>query len=80
MATLGGLAIVAFIFPVNVYIGKKQLGIQKYILTMKGKRVRLINEILSGIKVIYDHVLKELSYIKKYKQIVLKPVCVFHNI
>ena len=42
---------ILFIFPINIYIARKQHGIQKYILKMKGKRVRLINEVLSGIKV-----------------------------
>ena len=42
---------VTVILPLNLYIARRQHGLQRFILKMKGKRVRLINEILSGIKV-----------------------------
>ena len=54
VATLVGIAMVAIILPLNLYIARRQHGLQRFILKMKGKRVRLINEILSGIKVLSE--------------------------
>ena len=51
IATVGGIVALVIIFPINVYIARRQHGIQKYILKMKDKRVRLLNEMLNGIKV-----------------------------
>ena len=50
IATVGGIVALVIIFPINVYIARRQHGIQKYILKMKDKRVRLLNEMLNGIK------------------------------
>ncbi|KAL4236836.1 hypothetical protein ACF0H5_005222 [Mactra antiquata] len=50
-ATLGGLAALFLIIPLNAYIVNAQNHLQKSILHLKGLRVRLMNEILCGIKV-----------------------------
>ena len=55
---------VVMIFPLNLLIVRKQHSLQKFILKMKGKRVRLINEILSGIKVLMRILVNEQHIIR----------------
>ena len=50
-ATIGTFVTLLFIIPINGWIVRVQNTIQKELLTLKGYRVSLMNEILCGIKV-----------------------------
>eukprot|EP01130_Rhizamoeba_saxonica_P012730 TRINITY_DN5400_c0_g1_i3.p1 TRINITY_DN5400_c0_g1~~TRINITY_DN5400_c0_g1_i3.p1 ORF type:complete len:1259 (-),score=257.85 TRINITY_DN5400_c0_g1_i3:635-4294(-) len=52
VSTLGGLAVMILMMPFNIVIGKKVAGYQKKMMTSKDKRNKLVNEVLSGIRVI----------------------------
>ena len=51
VATLAGIAFVVILIPTNGYIGKKVKDIGHTVMKLKDKRVKLMNEILNGIKV-----------------------------
>lgn len=50
-AMFGGLAVVIVATVVNAWLGLLQQKLQKQILAYKGTRVKILNEIISGIKV-----------------------------
>ncbi|XP_054162747.1 ATP-binding cassette sub-family C member 3-like [Oppia nitens] len=51
IATLAGLAFMLLLLPTNTLIAAKMKAIGNRVMKMKDKRVKLMNEILSGIKV-----------------------------
>lgn len=52
VATLGCIAVIIVISLVNMYLGKLQEKYQRSLLTLKSSRIKLLNEVLNGIKVI----------------------------
>ncbi|XP_013781403.1 multidrug resistance-associated protein 1-like [Limulus polyphemus] len=52
VSTLGGLAVMILLFPVNGVITAKLRNLQIRMMKEKDKRIKLMNEILSGIKVL----------------------------
>jgi ABC-type bacteriocin/lantibiotic exporter with double-glycine peptidase domain len=69
VATLGCVAVILIISLVNMYLGKLQEKYQGTILTLKSSRIKLLNEVLNGIKV---HVIKEKVLIMKYNYCVVR--------
>ena len=57
MASLGGLAVILVVLPTVGIIATKQYKIQKELLRLKGNRIKILNEVISGIKV-NVHILK----------------------
>ena len=51
IAMLGGLAVVVLATIINGYLGRLQQRLQKQILALKGKRIKILNEVINGIKV-----------------------------
>ena len=51
VATLAGIAFMVILMPIHGYITAKVKGFAQKIMKMKDKRVKLMNEILNGIKV-----------------------------
>jgi hypothetical protein len=51
IASVGGISIILAMLPVVGYISTLQFKLQKEMLYLKGKRIRLLNEVISGIKV-----------------------------
>ncbi|KAK3084438.1 hypothetical protein FSP39_013539 [Pinctada imbricata] len=49
---LDGLAVLVLMVPLNSYIVVKQRKLQSKVLFLKGKRIKLMNEILNGMKVL----------------------------
>ena len=49
---LGGLGVLAVITPINVILVKKSRSAMKSGMDEKDKRVKLMNEILNGIRVL----------------------------
>ncbi|KAG8248921.1 Canalicular multispecific organic anion transporter 1 [Homalodisca vitripennis] len=52
IATLAGLAVMAILIPINIAISKKVRTLQLRQMKLKDERVKLINEVLSGMKVL----------------------------
>jgi ABC-type multidrug transport system fused ATPase/permease subunit len=52
IATLAGMLIMLILIPFNAYITTKMRFVQMLIMKEKDKRVKLMNEILNGIKVL----------------------------
>ncbi|XP_046664349.1 multidrug resistance-associated protein 1-like isoform X2 [Homalodisca vitripennis] len=52
LAALAGLAIMLIIIPINALIGKKVKHLQMEQMTYKDERVKMMNEVLTGIKVL----------------------------
>ena len=48
---LGGLAVVIIAIVVNACLGVLQQKLQKQILALKASRVKILNELIGGIKV-----------------------------
>jgi hypothetical protein len=53
ISCLAGLAVLLLLVPLNTFIAFKQLRMTVEVLALKGERIKLMNEILSGIKVSY---------------------------
>jgi ATP-binding cassette subfamily C (CFTR/MRP) protein 1 len=52
VASLAGLAAMIFLIPINGYITGKMRFITSRLMSHKDKRIKLMNEILNGIKVL----------------------------
>lgn len=50
-ATITGLALLILTVPFNMWIGKQQKIIQDSLLKTKDQRIKIVNEILNGMKV-----------------------------
>ena len=50
---LGGLGVLLVITPINVYLVRKCRAAAKMGMDEKDKRMKLVNEILNGIQVLY---------------------------
>ncbi|KAG8328052.1 Canalicular multispecific organic anion transporter 1 [Homalodisca vitripennis] len=66
-ATLAGLAVMFIVLPLNTFIAKKVKTLQMIQMTYKDDRVKQMNEILSGIKV-----LKLYAWEPSFKEQILK--------
>ena len=51
IATLAGIGFMVILMPINGYISTRMRAIGVRVMNMKDKRVKLMNEILNGIKV-----------------------------
>ena len=51
IATMAGVAFMVVLMPINYMIASKMKGMFMSVMRMKDKRVKLMNEILNGIKV-----------------------------
>ncbi|CAM9531857.1 unnamed protein product [Chrysoparadoxa australica] len=51
-AALGGIAFLAITMPTQVVIAGKQMGVQRKLMTGTDSRIKLVNEILQGIKIV----------------------------
>lgn len=51
VATLGSIAVIVVITVLNIIFGKLQQNYQSVILALKSSRIKLLNEVLNGIKV-----------------------------
>ena len=67
VATLAGLAFMIVLMPINFIIANKMKAIFMNVMKMKDKRVKLMNEILNGIKVF-----KLYSWETSFRQKVMK--------
>ncbi|KAL4216368.1 hypothetical protein ACF0H5_024095 [Mactra antiquata] len=52
VASLGGLAVILIVLPLVCFIATRQYILQKELLRLKGKRIKILNEVISGIKVL----------------------------
>ncbi|KAL4216369.1 hypothetical protein ACF0H5_024096 [Mactra antiquata] len=52
VASFGGLAIVCIVMPIVGFIATRQYKLQKELLRLKGKRIKILNEVIGGIKVL----------------------------
>jgi ABC-type proline/glycine betaine transport system permease subunit len=53
VAMFGGLAVVLLAIIINGILGRLQQRLQIQILRNKSKRVKILNEVINGIKVLY---------------------------
>ena len=53
IAVLSGVAVIIILTPVNACVGTFLRKYNKEVMTVKDKRIRLMTEILNGIKVIF---------------------------
>ena len=51
VASLGEVAVLAIVLPTVGYIATKLYTLQNDLLYLKGNRIKILNEIVSGIKV-----------------------------
>jgi hypothetical protein len=51
VASLGGLAVILVVLPTVGMIATQQYKLQKELLRLKGNRIKILNEVISGIKV-----------------------------
>ncbi|XP_061170519.1 multidrug resistance-associated protein 1-like [Saccostrea echinata] len=80
-ATLGSFAVIIIISALNIFFGKLQQKYQGIILALKSSRIKLLNEVLSGIKVLKMYTwepsfTKKLLNIRSREMVFLKKVCV----
>ncbi|XP_060579428.1 ATP-binding cassette sub-family C member 3-like [Ruditapes philippinarum] len=52
VASLGGLAVILVVLPTVGMIATQQYKLQKELLRLKGNRIKILNEVISGIKVL----------------------------
>ncbi|XP_062608623.1 multidrug resistance-associated protein 1-like [Saccostrea cucullata] len=81
VATLGSVAVIIIISALNILFGKLQQKYQGIILALKSSRIKLLNEVLSGIKVLKMYTweppfTKKLLNIRLREMFFLKKVCV----
>ncbi|XP_056002528.1 multidrug resistance-associated protein 1-like isoform X2 [Ostrea edulis] len=81
VATLGCIAVIIVISLVNMYLGKLQEKYQWSLLTLKSSRIKLLNEVLNGIKVIKMYAwessfMNKLLNIRSREMVFLKKICV----
>lgn len=67
VATIGGISIMIIFIPLNGFITNKIKGTFVSLMKQKDKRVKLINEILNGIKVLKLYAWEN-SFEKKIKE------------
>lgn len=75
LATLGGIGVmIIFVIPINVFITNKLKQIYARLMKVKDIRVKLINEILNGIKILKLYTWENSfeAKIKKYREIEIK--------
>ena len=51
VASLGGLGVILLVLPTVGYIATHQYKLQTDLLYLKGDRINILNEVISGIKV-----------------------------
>lgn len=51
-SVLAGLAVILFVMPLNAFVARKQRGVQCSQMVNKDERIKTINELLNGIKVL----------------------------
>ncbi len=51
VASLAGLVLMVLIMPLNAYLVSHLRGLSQYVMEYKDKRLKLMHDILSGIKV-----------------------------
>ncbi|XP_052786369.1 multidrug resistance-associated protein 1-like isoform X1 [Mya arenaria] len=73
VASLGGLAVVLVVLPTVAFIATKQYKLQKELLRLKGIRIKILNEVISGIKVLKMYAW-EPSFIRKIRAIRSKEI------
>ena len=56
MASLGEVGVLAIVLPLVGYIATKLYTLQNDLLYLKGTRIKILNEIVSGIKVKYKKI------------------------
>lgn len=60
VAMFGGLAVVLIAVVINGILGRLQQRLQRQILGYKSKRIKILNEVINGIKVkIYSSLVNE---------------------
>ena len=52
LATIAGITVMILLIPLNAYFGRKIRMIHNEVMKFKDKRIKLMNEILNGIKVL----------------------------
>ena len=52
LATIAGIIVMILLIPLNAYFGRKIRLIHNKVMKFKDKRIKLMNEILNGIKVL----------------------------
>ena len=52
LATIAGITVMILLIPLNAYFGRKIRLIHTEVMKFKDKRIKLMNEILNGIKVL----------------------------
>ncbi|KAL4216728.1 hypothetical protein ACF0H5_024451 [Mactra antiquata] len=68
VAAVAGIGIIVLMLPVVGYIAAEQYNLQKNLLYLKGKRIKILNEIISGIKVLKMYAWEN-SFINKVEDI-----------
>nr|XP_034320755.1 multidrug resistance-associated protein 1 isoform X2 [Crassostrea gigas] len=81
VATLGSIAVIIVITVLNIIFGKLQQNYQSVILALKSSRIKLLNEVLNGIKVLKMYAwepsfTRKLLNIRSREMVFLKKVCV----
>ncbi|XP_062605644.1 multidrug resistance-associated protein 1-like, partial [Saccostrea cucullata] len=79
VATLGSVAVIIIISALNILFGKLQQKYQGIILALKSSRIKLLNEVLSGIKVLKMYTW-EPSFTKKLLDIRLREMVFFKKV
>lgn len=51
-ATIGGVAVMVLLIPLNSWLARVQGAIQKEMMKCKDNRTKIVNEVLQGIRVI----------------------------
>ena len=69
IASLGEVAVLAIVLPVVGLIAIKLFKLQNDLLYLKGNRIKILNEIVGGIKVDYDFLYLDGNIIKILNEI-----------
>nr|XP_022309966.1 multidrug resistance-associated protein 1-like isoform X1 [Crassostrea virginica] len=80
VATFGSVAVIIVITVLNIFFGKLQQKYQSVILSLKSSRIKLLNEVLNGIKVLKMYAWEpsfttKLLNIRSKEMVYLKKVC-----
>ncbi|KAL9643005.1 hypothetical protein ABK040_010696 [Willaertia magna] len=68
VSTLAGIAVIILVIPINSLMAKLLLTIRKQLMEQTGKRMKLMNEMLQGIRIIKFNAWEN-SFIKKVTEI-----------
>jgi ABC-type multidrug transport system fused ATPase/permease subunit len=67
-SVLAGVGVMILMVPINGFVMKKMTALQKVLMQTKDKRVKIMNEVLNGIRLI-KFFAWERSFIKKINQV-----------